>query len=398
MRRIIALSILILTLVVACDSSPAPTPTLVPVPTVTQSPSPPAPTLASTPTIPPPRSNITRADYNAALAKWQGQGITDYEISVYQLSLGVDGVYRLRVQGDAVTVLSSPDQNPPNPTATPYPAYDFERSYTVAALFTEVNFGLAHVERGSLENGQVLRFVYKITFDPVWGYPRSIDIACNDPAYPATPVCPTDTFVSWQVQSLTVLATATATARPVIRAGTVTTMPTVQPPRSNITRADYNAALVKWRSQVITNYEISVYELSSEYPNGGVYRLQIAGDQITMLSRPYYPTSFRPTPTPYPTNEFDLAYTVANLFAEVDDELTSVEQGGFTGGQLHVLPYVYNVTFDSALGYPNYINSRCSDADYPAPHVCPSDSGMTRKVVSLTVLTPTLTVKPTTSP
>ena len=141
-----------------------------------------------------------------------------------------------------------------------------------------------------------------------------------------------------------------------------------------------------------------MYELSSEIPNGGIYRLRIAGDQITLISRPYFPTSFRPRPTPYPANEFDLAYTAANLFAEVDNELTSVEQGGFTGGRLHVLPYVYKVTFDPVLGYPNYIDSRCYDADYPAPHVCPSASGMTRKVVSLTVLAPTLTATPTTGP
>jgi len=195
MRRIVALSLVILALLVACDS-----PLLPPL----------RPSVTTTPAIPPPRSNITRADYNAALAKWQRQGISDYEISVYQLSLGVNGVYRLRVQGDQVTVLSNPYIYPQYPTATPYPAHDSERIYTVAGLFAEIDEDLTVVERGKSYGG----FVYWVLFDPVLGYPNSIGSGCEGPIYPGAYECASDTGVSKIVRSLTVLA-PTLTATPV---------------------------------------------------------------------------------------------------------------------------------------------------------------------------------------
>ncbi|MDQ2809979.1 MAG: DUF6174 domain-containing protein [Chloroflexota bacterium] len=383
MRRIIAPSILILSLVAACDSSPAPTPTLVPVPTVTQSPSPPAPTVAVSPTIPP-RINITRADYTAALAKWQRQGITDYEISVYQLSLGVNGVSRLRVQGDQATVLANPYQ---------YPDDELARIYTVAGLFAEVDAALREVEQDGAY-GRSFPMVYNVTFDSVLGYPRHFDQGCYEPMTDSPSVCPSDTFVTRKVQSLTVLAAGTAT--PSVPA-TTTISPTISPPRSNITRADYNAALAKWQRQGISDYEISVYELSSNLTNGGVYRLRVQGDRITVLSDPYlFRDTTAATPTPYPGDASVRYYTVAGLFGQIDKDLTTVEQGKVA--ELGVVPYVYHVTFDPVRGYPSASDTKCDEQATGGPSVCPSDTGVTQSVNSLTALTPPQMATPTIGP
>jgi len=366
MRRIVALSLVILALLVACDS-----PLLPPL----------RPSVTTTPAIPPPRSNITRADYNAALAKWQQQGITDYEISVYQLSLGVNGVYQLRVQGDQVTVLSN---------TSPYPADSSARIYTVAGLFAEIEGYLTDVERGKVEGSQILPFVYWVTFDPVLGYPTSLSSGCEDPIYPGAYTCPSDTSVTRTVRDLTVLAPGTATP-PV--PPTAATTPTIPPPRSNITRADYNAALAKWQRQGISDYEISVYELSSNLTNGGVYRLRVQGDQVTWLSNPYlFRDKTAATPTPYPADSSAQFYTVAGLFAQIDKDLITVEQGKVA--ELGVVPYVYKILFDEAHGYPLTFEAKC---DQPPP-VCPSESVVTWSVPSLTVLAPTLTATPVTGP
>ncbi len=218
MWRIVALSIAIL-LLAACESSPAPPPTAVPVPSPSLPTSPPSVTV--TPTIPPPRSNITRADYNAALAKWQQQGITDYEISVYELSLNLTngGVYRLRVQGDQLTVLSNPYlfRDTRAATPTPYPAADADRFNTVAGLFADIDRELISVEQGKMAGGQVLPFVYQVRFDPVLGYPTAIDTKCEEPTTLGSMICPSDTFVRRNVPSLIVLArtpVTTPTKRP----------------------------------------------------------------------------------------------------------------------------------------------------------------------------------------
>lgn len=129
------------------------------------------PNTVYTPTI-----NITRGDYEAALAKWNAQGISEYEIAVNNVALGGQGTI-LRVTSDKVQVLGYfySDDSPivqSTPETTEPSKYDLEN--TVAGLFEHVdgilNFGVCP------NIGEMAFPVeYEIEFDQALGYPARIE-------------------------------------------------------------------------------------------------------------------------------------------------------------------------------------------------------------------------------
>jgi hypothetical protein len=135
------------------------------------------PNTVYTPTI-----NITRAEYEAALATWQAQGIFEYEIAVSDVSFMGRGTI-LHVTGDKVKVLGYfySREDPvvqATPTTNEPSEYDLEN--TVDGLFKHVDsiltYGVCPM-RGPM----AFPVAYKIEFDPALGYPSKIGRSGYEP-------------------------------------------------------------------------------------------------------------------------------------------------------------------------------------------------------------------------
>ena len=128
-----------------------------------------------TPTI-----NITRANYEAALAKWQAQNISEYEIAVSEVSL--DGHGRiLRVEKGNVTVVGYFYSGTPVVETIPTAGVASERDLvnTVDGLFKRVKNILTYgicPGRGTTE----FAADYEIEFDEKLGYPSKINRTGRD--------------------------------------------------------------------------------------------------------------------------------------------------------------------------------------------------------------------------
>ncbi|HEX8231641.1 MAG TPA: hypothetical protein VF826_20360 [Chloroflexia bacterium] len=176
------------------------------------------------------------------------------------------------------------------------------------------------------------------------------------------------------LQAIVAQETVTPTATPSVPPG-------LQPPL-NFTRADYEAALAKWRAQEATEYEMVVY-LYTFSAAGGTWRLRVSVregvETITEFERVTE------------GNGFDVgveslsALPVNALFRHVDEALQEVEgAGGASSAPLdpHDLPFYYRATFHSELGYPTSFGG--------APNLPPGqeafDAAASIKVHSLTIL------------
>ncbi|HEX8597927.1 MAG TPA: hypothetical protein VF952_05350 [Chloroflexia bacterium] len=157
--------------------------------------------------------------------------------------------------------------------------------------------------------------------------------------------------------------------------------PGLQPPL-NFTRAEYEAALAKWRAQEATEYEMVVHLLTFSAA-GGTWRLRVSVregvETITEFERVTE------------GNGFDVGVesltglTVGALFRQVDEVLQEVEGTG--GGNSppvdpEGLTNYYRATFHSELGYPTSFGG--------APNLPPGqeafDAAASIKVHSLTIL------------
>ncbi|MDQ5825178.1 MAG: DUF6174 domain-containing protein [Chloroflexota bacterium] len=117
-----------------------------------------------TPTI-----NITRNDYEAALAKWRVQQIYEYEVNVEHVAMmGFRG--RIHVTGDHVEVLPTIINGEPRIPAGKARAGD----YTVEALFDQVDIILT---QGLCPATGEWAFpvAYDVAFHPDMGYPTHIE-------------------------------------------------------------------------------------------------------------------------------------------------------------------------------------------------------------------------------
>ena len=119
--------------------------------------------------------NITRNDYEAALAKWRVQQIYEYEVEVKHVArLGFQG--RIHVTGEHVEVLPTIINGE---SRIPLTA-DLAHEYSVAALFDQVDTILT---RGLCPSTGEWAFpvAYGITFHPDMGYPTRIARSAHEP-------------------------------------------------------------------------------------------------------------------------------------------------------------------------------------------------------------------------
>lgn len=180
--------------------------------------------------------------------------------------------------------------------------------------------------------------------------------------------------------------------------GIPTNIPALYSPSINITRADYNQAVALWQSQGITEYEMTVNELSLRSNNDYPEIFRVKGDEVTVL----YSTGI-PTPITMSRSELEPVITdntVEGLFETVADALSYAEQATNEGFQT-----VYDVRFDPTFGYVSYFMTACEERRTPQPGVsgyaCPSDTSFRVQTSDFKVLsrsTPPNIATPTVQP
>lgn len=121
-----------------------------------------------------PPINISRADYNAASAKWKAQHIVNYELVVAipwsRGCLGC-GTYDLHVHSSKVDLISY---------ASPVAGYgkgtaDDAAYHTVDALFSEVDRQLSDPEAKCDYYPVTVYWSYSVRFNQQYGYPEYIE-------------------------------------------------------------------------------------------------------------------------------------------------------------------------------------------------------------------------------
>jgi hypothetical protein len=152
----------------------------------------------------PSKANFTRADYEAALAKWRAQNAAEYRIDVtFEAFSLYRGPWRLTVAQvggkESVTGFERPDGSE-RPIIT---AQDLERM-TVGGLFAQIEEALQKVEH---PNADETPFDYNVSFHPTLGYPVSFT------AKPQSNLI-ADADYAYSVQSVTILQTGTYTPPP----------------------------------------------------------------------------------------------------------------------------------------------------------------------------------------
>jgi hypothetical protein len=140
-----ALCLLLAAIVFAgCDSGPAATPT---------------PVVDNTPGV-----NITQADYDAALAKWEALNVQEYNENVtYDAFAITRGTWDLHVTTSAIEPVSFSQNG--TPATPPTIEGDAFRLLTVDGMFNNVARALAD------QSSQDYQFRYEVRFDPEKGYP-----------------------------------------------------------------------------------------------------------------------------------------------------------------------------------------------------------------------------------
>jgi hypothetical protein len=136
----------------------------------------------------------------------------------------------------------------------------------------------------------------------------------------------------------------------------------------NITQAQYDEALAKWRAAAISEYEIVVeYQAFSFY--AGTFTLLVEGGEVVEVIS--FERGGRGAGTPLP-NPADLKFlTIETAFARVGEALATKPWD--INGSESKIPLDYMVEFDPALGYPSLLqvtalpnpisNLQISDAD-----------------------------------
>jgi len=147
----------------------------------------------------------------------------------------------------------------------------------------------------------------------------------------------------------------------------------------NVTRQDYDAALNKWRSQGVREYEIVVDygadSCSFDPLVCGTWHLHVNGDKINILG---YSFNGITEPNAKPSDLKSL--TIDGLFDEVDKTL---DNGPFILGPF---PIDHVFSFDTTLGYPTKIEQiqRQPKSGYVSTDTMPA--GWTKEVRSLKII------------
>lgn len=122
--------------------------------------------------------NITRNQYESALAKWRLRGVSEYEMTVSRKN----EVFTLRVNEDNSTVYLLEDIVDGRQVSAPGLSSPVEfasySDYTVGGMFTRVKKGLDSVLSGARmlpsEDKNDYFYEYDVQFDPSLGYPTHI--------------------------------------------------------------------------------------------------------------------------------------------------------------------------------------------------------------------------------
>lgn len=148
---------------------------------------------------PAPGINVTRQEYDAALAKWQAAGIEEYEIvvSYSQVYSNRSGTWTLRVKGGDIEVINRLRDGVPT-TPEPDMSGDMLKFLTVDAMFARIMGVLGDPNQGKITIGDnSYETEYKVTFDSTLGYPQ---------LFAVYPIYITDNDSYTRVQSLKILA------------------------------------------------------------------------------------------------------------------------------------------------------------------------------------------------
>ncbi|HKP54820.1 MAG TPA: DUF6174 domain-containing protein [Chloroflexia bacterium] len=130
---------------------------------------------SASPTIAFPYINITKADYEAALAKWRSHGIQDYEMQVSGSTNSYPYIYSFsetdRVRGPVAEVIyyscTGICMTITMSTATP-----LHKAWSVEDMFTTIQ-EIVDDPQGTYSSRGVR---YEVAFDPVYSYPTLIDV------------------------------------------------------------------------------------------------------------------------------------------------------------------------------------------------------------------------------
>jgi hypothetical protein len=125
----------------------------------------------------PPKVNITRGDYEGALARWRALKVEEYEITTDTKAM-FGGRFTLRVSenGKKLEVLGPTPKARPLSTVTAE-SIEYFRNNTVEGLFAEVGAILedSDVIRSPASSGSGCFYMaYQVQFHPSLGYPKRI--------------------------------------------------------------------------------------------------------------------------------------------------------------------------------------------------------------------------------
>jgi hypothetical protein len=118
----------------------------------------------------------------------------------------------------------------------------------------------------------------------------------------------------------------------------------------NITQAQYDEALAKWRAAGVSEYEmVAEYQAFALY--AGTLTLRVKGGEVVEVIS--FERGGRATGTPIP-NPGDLNFlTVEALFERIGEALAT--RPWDIGGSESGIPFDYQVEFDPTLGYPSLL-------------------------------------------
>ncbi|MDQ3704620.1 MAG: DUF6174 domain-containing protein [Chloroflexota bacterium] len=154
-------------------------------------------TAQATPTVRASVANFTRADYEAALAKWRAQDAAEYRIEVTLEAFSLlRGPWRLTVASDDAKEFVTKVERPEGLDPATAAVQELER-LTVGGLFTQIEEALRSVENPSPDD---TAYDYNVSFHPTLGYPVSFTAKPLD-AFVA------DADYAYSVQSVTILQT-----------------------------------------------------------------------------------------------------------------------------------------------------------------------------------------------
>lgn len=131
---------------------------------------------------------------------------------------------------------------------------------------------------------------------------------------------------------------------------------------ANFTRADYEAALAKWRAQDVAEYQIEVtYNAFS--PFGGPWRLTVARDGSSEFVTSFERLGEGGKGTGQTAEQLQWL-TIGNIFDQIDRALSNIENSNSDD-----LAYDYSASFHPTLGYPVSFSGKpremnVADADF----------------------------------